>query len=75
MNAALTLTHAAEYMQSTSFSFTNLTADNLGRQQAAALLRRKAREAQSGVCIDPSPEEIAEAAKSGLPMGPTWEDE
>jgi len=40
----LTLIHAAEHIQATTSSFTNLTAENKGRQEAAALLYRQSRE-------------------------------
>jgi hypothetical protein len=42
--ATLTLTHAAEYIQSSTFSYSHLNAENKGRQEAAAILRQKARE-------------------------------
>ena len=76
MNASLTLTHAAEYMQSTTFSFSNLTPENKGRQEAAALLRRKAREVERVETAqrewDSSAHMIANTLKELLDDGPPF---
>lgn len=41
--AFLLLIHAAEHIQSTTYSFTNLTPENKARQESAALLYKQAR--------------------------------
>jgi hypothetical protein len=44
LTAYLLLIHASEHIQSQCFAFTNLTPENKGKQEAAALLRQMAKE-------------------------------